>query len=260
MISTLSVFYYGYTITEDNLYLDFDEGGSELTAEISVGSYTPTEFAVALKTALDAAGALTYTVSFARATRYITISATGNFTIRSNTGTHVGTSPFSIMGFSTAANYTGAATYTGTASGSSYEPQYLLQDYIASTDYQEAVDASVNKTASGRVEVVKFGTQAFMECNIKFATDILQPSGGPITNSATGVSSLRSFLQYCVTKGPLEFMADKDTRSTYETMILESTPESQNGTGYRLKEMYDTGCAGYFQTGRLRFRVVEEEL
>jgi hypothetical protein len=259
MIDTRSVFYYGFEIDEDNYQLDFNEGGSELTAELAIGSYTATEFLTVLKTALDAAGALTYTVTMNRTTRVITIAATGNFSLLTTSGMHLGTSCFTLIGFS-GADKTGAATYSGSAAaGSSYAPQFLLQDYVASQDLQQAVDASVNKTASGRVEVVKFGTEAFMECNIKFATNITQLSGGPITNSATGEDDLRTFMQYLVTKGPIEFMADVSDRATYETMILESTPESQNGTGYRLKEMYDIGCVGYFQTGKLKFRVVEEE-
>lgn len=255
---TYAQFFYGYDVTTSNNLLDFSEGGSELTAEIDVGSYTPTDFVTAVKIALDAAGALTYTVSFNRTTRAITIAATGNFTLKKTTGTHVGTSPWTLMGFSGVGDLSGAATYTGASgSGSAFVTQFWLQDFIGSSDLQQAVDATVHKTASGRVEVVKFGTESFIEMNIKFITDVSQPGNSVITNNASGVANARSFLQYAVTKGPFEFMQDAATPSTFEKVILESTTESSNGTGYRLKEMYDRGLVGYFETGKLKLRVVE---
>jgi hypothetical protein len=257
MITTWSKFYYGYDVTADNNQLDFSEGGSELTAEIAVGSYTPTDFCTAVKTALDTAGALTYTVTFNRSTRKITIAATGTFQILKATGTHIGTSPFTLMGFTGAGDLTGTNTYTGASvSGDIYSPQFKLQDYISSDDYQQAVDATVNKTASGRVEVVKFGTESFIECNITFVTD-RTVDGTVIRSNATGVADLRRFLQYLVTKGPCEFIPDEDTVSTYQKVMLESTPDSDKGTGYRIKELYDKGLSHVYQTGKLKFRVLE---
>jgi hypothetical protein len=255
-LDTFSTFYYGYVIDDSNYQIDFDEGGAELTAEVAVGSYTPTDFATAIKVALDTAGALTYTVTFTRSTRKITISAGSNFTLRCSSGTHIGTGTWTLMGFS-GSNKTGASTYTGgAASGDYYSPQFILQEYVDSDDYQEAVDASINETASGVVEVVKFGTRSFMECNIKYATDITQ-DGTVIKTNATGVADLRRFMQYLVTKGPCQFMPDLSDTATYTDMILESTEQNSKGTGYRLREMYDRGLPGYFQTGKLKFRVIE---
>ena len=254
-LDTFSTFYYGFVIDEDNYQIDFDEGGAELTADIAVGSYTATGFALAIKDAMDTAGALTYTVTFSRSTRKITISAGSNFTLRCSSGTHIGTGAWTLMGFS-GSNKTSASTYTGGAvSGDYYSPQFILQEYVSTDDYQEAVDASVNETASGVVEVVKFGTRSFMECNIKFATDITQ-DGAVIKTNATGVADLRRFMQYLVSKGPVQFMPDLSDTATFTDMILESTESSTKGTGYRLREMYDRGLPGYFHTGKLKFRVI----
>lgn len=257
MISSNSIFYYGYQITENNFYLDFKEGsGPELSAEIELGFYTPTTFCQAIKAALDTAGALTYTVTFNRSNRKITISSTSAFSLLNTTGTHVNSSAYSLAGFGTG-SYAAASTYTGAqVSGDSYEPQFKLQDYVSKSDYQEAVDATVNESASGRIEVVKFGTREFYEFNIMFATDIAQTSG-VITNDSAGVSNLRRFMQYLVKKAPFEFMPDKSSFNTYDTLILENTEENSKGVGYRLKEMYDRNLPGYYQTGRLKFRVVE---
>lgn len=257
-LTTFSTFYYGHTITDSNQYLDFDEGGDELTATIAIGTYSLEEFAVAVKTALDAAGALTYTVSVNRATRVMTISAGSNFSLLVTSGSHVGVDAYSLLGF-TGADQTGASTYSGdSASGSAFTPQFILQDHVSTDDNQGAIDETVNISASGTVvEVIKFGTEKFMECKIRYQTNIAQPSVGPITNNASGISQLRNFMQYLITKAPIEFMPDKDSPSTFQTFILESTGESQNGTAYKLRERYDLGLPGYFDTSLLKFRLIE---
>lgn len=256
MVNTYSIFYYGYEIDISNQYLDFDEGGGELTATIAVGSYSLQQFLDAVKTALDAAGGLTYTVSVDRATRLVTISAGANFTLKVTSGSHAAASCFGLLGFS-GADKTGTDSYTGSSeSGTAFEPQFWLQDYIASTDYRRAVEASVNTTASGSVEVVTFGTQQFVQMNIRFQTDIAQSGNSPIKNDVNGVDDLRAFMQHLITKAPVEFMPNINQRTTYETLILESSSLSRDGIGYRLRELYNQGLPGYYDTGVLTFRVV----
>lgn len=255
-LTTFSKFYYGYEVTTENYQLDFSEGGSELTAELTVGFYTMTTFCTEVQRAMRAAGALTYTVTVSRSTRAITIAAGSNFTLKVSSGSHIGNSPWSLMGFS-GADKSGASTYTGgAASGYSYAPQFILQDHIPTTNWKKASQATVNKTADGRVEVVKFGDEQFMQCNIKYVTDITQ-DGTIIQTNASGVANLRSFMDWLIEKAPIEYMADASTTSTYENLILESTPDDSKGTGYKLKEMYDKGLPGYFETGTLVFRVIE---
>ena len=179
------------------------------------------------------------------------------FSLLVNTGTHSGTSCFTTIGF-TGADRTSASTYSGNnGAGSVYSPQFKLQSYISEEDWQQAADASVNKTASGRIEVVKFGTEKFFQFNIEFANNIAQDCKSPILNNPTGVENLRDFMRYCTTRSPLEFMPDKDTPSTYFKIILEATPDYTNGTGYKLKELYDKGAAGYFETGVCKWRLIE---
>ena len=256
-LSTHSAFYFGFNVTTSNNKIDFDEGGGELTATINVGSYTLTDFATAIETALNNAGAFTYTVTVTRATRKLTIaSADGNFSLLAATGSSVTVSTWSLMGFA-ATDLSAAATYTSDGNaGSSYTTQYILQDYIKTTDWQGAANATINRTASGRVEVIQFGSEEFMQCEFKFINDITQPSTGPIRNRASGVSNFRTFMQALVTKAPIEFMADEDTPATFEKMILESTPASKDGVTYKLKERYDIGLPGYYDSGVLVFRVV----
>lgn len=102
-----------FVVTDSNKYIDFDEGSAELTGTLTLGSYNGATFLAAeIKTQLDAAGDLTYTVTYNETTAKFTIAAGGNFTIRWNTGTHKATDISALAGFSDAADDTGAATYT----------------------------------------------------------------------------------------------------------------------------------------------------
>lgn len=253
-LTTFSIFYFDYEVTGDNKFLNFKEGvGPELTAEIQVGSYTFSTLASAIKTALEVAGALTYTITPNRSDRSYTISSTSTFSLLVSTGSSFA-NIFSTIGF-TGSDRTGLSTYTGSTSGQAYEPQFILQDHTPSTNSKKAVEASIRKTASGRVEVVKFGTESFVKFNIKFANDY-QQDGRVIKNNQSGVSNLQTFMQFLITKAPIEYMPNIDDRSTFEKLMLESSPMDRDGIGYELMEMVDKNLPNYFETGILKFRVV----
>jgi hypothetical protein len=256
MITTRSQFYYGYEVTEDNCSLDFAEGGSEIQATLNFGLYSLTTLVTEIARALfDANGALDYTVSVNRTTRIITIAATGTFQILISTGSRAGTGVYGLLGYTGGADLTGAASYVApSATGTSFRPQFLLQSYTASEDYEGASNASVNESGSGKVEVISFGQRNFMECNISFQTDNVMPNGAPIEYDPAGVAHLRAFMQWARTKGPIEFMPNRDMPTTFETFILETTPEEKTGTMFKLHELYAKKLPGYFETGLLKFR------
>lgn len=256
MINTHSKFYFDYVVTADNQSLDFDEGGGEIQANVAVGSYTLTEMLDAVATAMNDAGANTYAVSVNRATRIITIESEGEeiFELSVATGTRVGSSVWAAIGF-TGADRTGANTYSGNlAAGKEYVTQFMLQGYIPTEHKIGASDGVVNKAASGRVEVFRFGEERFMKCEIKWVTDAVMPDGHPIRNDQSGVSKLQVFMAYLITKGPLEFMPDEDTVATFETLILDATEKDKNGIAFELKELYAKGLPGVYETGALTFR------
>lgn len=254
-LRTFSAFYYGHIVTSDNNLVNFSEGSGELTATLNIGSYTLSEFVVELGRALNAAGGQVYTVSVNRTNRRITISAPGTFSLLTQTGSQLANSAFSLMGFDNASDKTGTNTYTSAnGSGSEYLPQFILQDHVATDHWQQSAYASVNKTADGRIEVVRFGTENFLQCNIKYAT-AYPGDGQVIKTNATGVTDLVAFMNNITQKCPIEYMADISDRETFESIILESTPDSRDGVGYKLREMYDKGLPGYFETGVLKFRV-----
>lgn len=257
LIETLSKFYYIDPIDENNLNLSFDEGSGEVIAEVAVGDFTMTELASAIQDAMNLAGDETYVVTFLRDERKFKIECTtGTFSLLISGGSS-GNSIFPLIGF-TGSDTVSAASATGNGNaGTEYKTQFALQSYTDQEDFQKALYVSVNKSASGLIEVVKFGTEKFFEFNIMFATNIVQLDSA-IRSSATGLTDLRLFMRFATTKRKLEFMPNADVPATFYTVLLEKTEADKDGTGYQLKEMYTKNLPGYFETGELRFRLVEE--
>lgn len=255
-LTTHSRFYFGHTVDDTNFALDFNEGGAELQASLNVGGYSLEEFATEVERALNEAGALTYTVTVNRTTRKITVAASGTFALLVSSGSRVGTDCFDLLGF-TGADQTAAATYTAdSASGSEYVTQFILQSFVDSSDFIKGRMSTVNQSASGETEVFKYGDDAFYEMNFTYLTDRTLGATSPIRNNATGISEIRTLLNYMRTKAHFEFMPDEDDVSTYSTVVLESTPDEKTGVGFKLKELFSQKLPGFFETGVITLRDV----
>jgi len=124
-----------FIVSAANNKLDFGEGGAEITATLTNATYTGAALAAEIKTQLDAGGALTYTVTYSATTRKFTIAATGNFELKWNTGTHKATDCSTLIGFSDAADKTGAATYTSDVAGVGGGLNYLHSLSLANSAY-----------------------------------------------------------------------------------------------------------------------------
>ncbi len=256
MIKTKSKFYYDYVITDANNILAFNEGSGELVATINTTSYTPTDLAIEVTRAMNVSGTQTYSCVFDRNTRLFTISALTNFDLLVSSGTSVN-KIFSILGF-TGGDLTSQNSYlSDTATGKVFMPQFFLQSYIDFEDQQQYASGTVKKTATGEVEVISFGNENFADFNIIYQTDRPQMTGSPIDNDSSGVANLRSFMRYAISKGPFEFMPDRATPSTFTKVLLEKTPESNDGIAYRLKELYGQGLPEYFETGTIKLRKLD---
>jgi len=258
MIETRSVFYYGITIDENNLNIPFSEGGPELLAELKTGAYTPTDLADQISIALNAVSLNNYVVSFNRVTRKITISGDSNFELLVSGSTLSGVSAYPLMGF-TGADRSANNSYEGdSGSGSEYKPQYFLQSYIPFDNSQDASSASINVSATGVTEVIQYGRNKFMSCNIKFAVNSLSSNcfNNFIDNNPNGYSNLLDFMEYCTTKGELEFMESVDDRNTFDKCILESTRSNRQGVGFELREQLRDGLKNHYETGIIKFRKV----
>lgn len=257
-VGTHSIIYYGYTITNSNKFLNFDEGGGELTATLAVGAYSLTELLTVIKTAMDAVSTLpqAYTITVDRDTRKITIASDATFDLLISSGSQTGSSPWTLMGFTGSVDLTGAITYTSDdASGDFFIPQMEVQDFTDSENRQELISPSVNESANGEIEVVSFGVRKFLTMSFKLITD--KPADGVlIRNNTTGVADAQRFLQDATQKRPFEFMVDIDSRSSFKKCLLESTPTNAQGVGYELRELVRDGMPGYYEINNLRVRVL----
>jgi hypothetical protein len=256
-IETRPRFYYIDPITLNNNYLNFVEpnvSAFEITTLLNPKSRTMTDLMTEVTRALNDAGVNTYTVTLNRTTRLVTIAADDDFDLLIATGSNAGLSVFSTLGF-IGGDLTGSDNYTGTvAIGSSYVPQFLPQDYLGFDYNLEGVQASVNESASGAVEVITFGSVRYMEMNLKYITDRPKVKGHPIENNPNAVEQAQDFLTFLIRKQPLEFMEDRDDVATFDKCILESTSASKNGVAFELREM--GRLIGFRQTGKLTFRKV----
>jgi hypothetical protein len=259
-ILTKSEFIYGFEVDATNRNLPIDEGGGELNALLNIGTYSFESFLTEVERALNEVSGQVYTITKDRQTRFVTITAdTSNFELLFSSASTATVSCRELLGFD-AVDTISDISHTGTnAAGKSYKPQFKLQDFVDFQDNVESSQAAVNTSASGVTEVVKFGLLEKMECNITYATDRDLRSCGVSSNieyNATGVSNLRDFMSYCIGKGDLEFIPDRDDADTFTTCFLESTPESKEGVNFKLKELYAQKLIGFFETGKLIFRKV----
>lgn len=257
MIPTKSKFYFlSESVTRSNYKLDFSDTVSSTIREatLQLGPYSPYELGVEIQRAMNEASTEDYTVTFDRATRKYTISSSSNFSLLASSGANASSDIFQLAGFNST-DKSGASSYVSdNVVGTEYVPQFPIQQYVSTEDLQEKIKPSVNTSASGRVEVVSFGTVKYAEMNIKYITDLPQGSGGIIDNDSSAVSKARTFMQTLIQKRNCEFMEDKNNPQNYEIFLLEKTTRSGQGVGYLLKELTNQNLAGYFETGKLTFR------
>jgi hypothetical protein len=261
MIYTKSKFYYGHTVTADNRAISFSEDNvNELIAELKIGNYSLTSYAQEVRRAMnEVSGGNNYEVSLDRNTRILTISGDNPFTLLTQTASIILISAFRMMGFNDLQDLTGFNSYSGQfGSGDVYAPQFFLQDYQDFRFNQKTASANVNQSASGLVEIVSYGNVKLMSCNIKYINTYTQPDNSIFENNPNAIDETLTFLEYLITKGRIEFIADRDDANEYTECILDSTSKEQNGTAFELRELYSQGLNGYFETGLLRFRKIEE--
>lgn len=112
-----------YVINSYNNTIIFNEGGSDITVSIESGNYTISTLLSTIKSAMDTAGSLTYTLSNNTLNNKITISATGTFSLLFDGGEenyydgetrtiYPENSIAPVLGFSRS-DYTGLSSYTG---------------------------------------------------------------------------------------------------------------------------------------------------
>jgi hypothetical protein len=256
-LKTRSSFYFGQLVTTAGTFIDISEGGPELSAVLVPAYYSPTQFCKEVTRALNSVGALTYTCTFNRTTRIITIAADGNFSILKTTGSHAENPIYATLGM-TGGDVSGSASYTfSNPSGFQYLPQFYLLDYLAPEDNSQAIDGSINKSAAGVIEVVKYGLESFIEFNIDFINNDHRADQEFIEQDLSAVENARAFMAEVIEKANIEFMPDREDPSVFYTIQIERTQSNNLGLGYRLREKTAQNFIGYYTTGVLVFRLIE---
>jgi hypothetical protein len=162
--------------------IDFNIGGSELTATLTAKAYkTPLDVAREIATKMSAISSATISCSYSSSTGKFTISkASGTLQLMWNTGTNTATTAGTTLGFSVAANDTGALTYTSD-NAQTYSPAYtpsyddngpnvvrynelLIGDYTRSTHRKASnVSFSVN---TPKTDVEELGAETGVDSSI----------------------------------------------------------------------------------------------
>lgn len=143
-----------FNIIATRKYIDFDEGGAELTGEITTGNYNGNTLATAIAAAMNAAPGktLTYACTYSETAAKFTISAGSNFTIRWNTGTHKATDISDVCGYSDAANDTGANSYLSDNRRIYYPNLYADNDFLAASEINFIAVLNHNISSSATIK------------------------------------------------------------------------------------------------------------
>ena len=139
----ISYYFNPITITSTNKYLDFsDSAPSTLQAVLVEKTYKdPEQLATALTTAMNAQGSGdTFTVTYSSSTGKFTIASDGTpFELLWNTGAQTANSVGATLGFSVAADDTGAGSYLGDSAldySSPYTPAFDPVDPLVAKGHQ----------------------------------------------------------------------------------------------------------------------------
>lgn len=128
------------TITASNKYIDFNDGGGQENASVAEKTYKdPHDLAAAIQTAMDALTADNITVTYSDSTGKFTLASDGGtFSLLWNSGTNTANTMGATLGFSVAADDTGASSYTADNAmdwSAAYTPSYDSSDPLAAKNH-----------------------------------------------------------------------------------------------------------------------------
>lgn len=250
-----SLFLYGYQVTEINRSLDFRaaSGGPVIMATLTIGYYSLSSLLTEIARAMQAVDSLNrYTGTVDRTysggtENRVTISTTGTYLdLLFSSGPRVASSCAPLIGFN-ATDYTGATSYSGSSSsGTTLLTSADFPGYsYTSPNLLKANSGVRNLSSSGKPEAVVFSEQRFWELGFKYIEEDLAES------------AWSDFLSWCCKQRRIEFTPDVLNPTVFYNGTLESTDEDANGMGFRLKEMLSDNLPGVYDTGILKFRVIE---
>lgn len=251
-----SEFNYPIKVKAGENLLYFEEAdGTPFNISVKEGCYTPECLMDEINKALAALG-YTITFTYERENNRIRINDSNVFRIKLF---EVGSLAFAFqLGFPDEGDLQDDLEYfTRNPLTRKYRVQFCLQSLLRCEDNKRLKDAVVTESISGKYECFHCGEESFFEFNMRFITDVKQDCLFMYSNP-NGVQDARDLFDNMICKEQFEFIPDCTKPNEYYTLVLDQTPESREGTGYELKEMYEQGLCGYYETGLLRFKCVEK--
>lgn len=141
-----------YVIDDTNNYLDFNEGGAELNAVLTLGLYTADDLVAEIETQMEAAGANGYTVTYSDTTHKVTIASGGaTMNLLCKTGTNKEISIWDKIGFKKNANRTTLTEVGDNATFSSADSDHVLR--VNGTGFKDDASGTYTGTANALIEV-----------------------------------------------------------------------------------------------------------
>lgn len=136
-------------ITSSNKYLDFDDAGGEENASITEKTYkNPTQLGEAIEVAMNALTTDVITVTYSDTTGKFTIATDGaSLSLLWNTGTNTANTIGGELGFTVAADDTGALTYTSDSAITLSAPQtptYDDSDPLAAKSHEVMIGSATD--------------------------------------------------------------------------------------------------------------------
>ena len=252
----IALFLYGFDVDDNNKYINFRRValGPELTAVLTPGNYTATEYMAEVKKQMQIVDpSNTYTVTLNRSINgfrenRMTVLTSGSYLdLLFGSGTNAANSPRDLMGFAHT-DATGGTSYTGYISaGTILIPDFWTYDYLGPDLYAQN-DGVKNVSAAGIKETLVFAQMYFIQGQWKYITNF---------NGSTQQTEWTNFLKYATRQLKFEL-----TPSIYEDydlfyqVTLESTPADGNGLAYKLTQMRGEGLYRFYDTGVMKFRVI----
>jgi hypothetical protein len=142
-----------YRVLDTNSRLDFNEGGAELTAELTSGLYTAQSLAAHVQTQLRDAGAADWNCAYSNTTHQITVSKdAGTANLLTKTGSHSSSTGWGLLGFNLGDDNTGSLSYE--ADNAIFDD--VDRDHILRTDakgYRDDASGTFTGTADALIEI-----------------------------------------------------------------------------------------------------------
>lgn len=154
-----------YEITDENNFIDFDEGGSELTAELTIGIYAAADLASEIQTQMRAVGSSDLTCSYSEVDHKISIGkGAGTLNLLIKSGSNKDIAPWKLIGYKPSADKSGSLSYE--AENAMFED--VDRDHIIRINAQGFKDDAVGTFTGIPLGLIEIGSDILRVILVKY--------------------------------------------------------------------------------------------